>query len=1543
MAFPRSSANLSSRRSARAARRLGCERLEDRRLLAVGNFVPDTVRPQIASIVSLGAPSTNATSIEWRVRFTERVVGVDASDFALRTDGTLTSSQPLVVTGSDQEYVVTARGLSGEGGARLDFFDTGSIFDLVGNPLATSRTPQFLAEQTVIGLGDIAANQFFQMSIAADVNRDGRMDLVVGVSSNSGADATRVAAVKILIGNGNGQFQPPLTFQAGFGRLYNLEVIDVTNDGFPDIIASWLGPSSSGVSFLKGNGNGTFEPRQAIPNAPVLGGMDVADFDADGKPDLVIADPSNGRVAILDGNGAGGFSAPRFLATQLAPYDVKTADFNGDGRPDIAVAHPRRDDQNPGSVGIFLNTGSGSFGPMQAFRTDSRAEIDSLVVGDFDGDGRPDFAQRFSNLSDSSNSFAAIGLNRFGGTQFRVQLSQIPGRLDAVADIDGDGWLDVVGADTDLWPGGLMFGRGTTAATFGTTREAVGGWTVADFNGDGRLDIATSSGVRLAVGFNSGSVRSSDPIFRSAVSNVPTGLTVVPRDSRAVLSWTPPQPVAGKTIVEYVITASRDDGIRWNSVSRAPGASTNAVVAGLANGTGYRFRVTAVFDDQTGAASAASPIVIPTVGRLPFVEALSRVGSSPTSGSQVRWTVRFSEPVTGVDAGDFVLASPGGAVSTAQPLQVTQTGDREYTVTASGLRGQGTVAVNLVDDGTIRDADGFRLTLPGSTDFGPRQAYEVGEFPSGVTVKDFDGDGSLDIALTSRLGTAIRYGRGDGTFPDFSVVSPSGGLLWSGDVNGDGRVDVALGDSDSLDTLTMAPDRSFQQAGSTPFSFPSSSVTADDGFGDFAQMFLMHNDSREAGTSSISWLLSSTAGFSPLGPAYVRGDMQFSNIVSADVNRDGTPDVIYLSSYGVGVMLGEVVRANTLGDGRLHPPQFYATATEFGYLAVADVNDDGFVDIVTTSRDSGSVLLGRADGSFAEPRVFLPGAGNRTPTVFDLDGDGKLDLLIPGVGGVKFLRGDGAGNFTLLRVINVGDGPNAEAMDVKVADVDRDGRMDLVAANFLTDAGRIATTISVLRGSTTGNFAGESFEIVAPVTPPGAPTSVSAIAGNAQASLTWTAPSSNGGASITEYVVQFSANSGSTWTTFNDGTSSSTSATVTGLTNGTAYVFRVAAVNSAGAGAFTTTSVAVTPVTGGVELGTTAAGYAIRTSGQIIPITFSGIRASASSPGGGWTAIAARAAGGGYELLWQHAGGSFVQWTLNSQGAQTANNGFLTPQQAAGWQTNGGNVFSVELGSTAAGYAIRNNGQLFQITYGGIQASASSPGGGWTAIAARAAGGGYELLWQHAGGSFVQWTLNSQGARTANNGFLAPQQAAGWQIGTADGAVELGNTAAGYDVRTNGQVIQITFNGSAASASNPGAGWTAIAARAAGSGYEVLWQHPGGTFAQWTLNGAGVRIANAALPGTTLATSWAGLGTNAQGHYVVRSSGQEIPVSFNGSPASANNPGVGWTAAAARVAGGGFQVLWRHTGGFFAQWTLDNSGVRTGNVALTSAQVQAGW
>lgn len=94
---------------------------------------------------------------------------------------------------------------------------------------------------------------------------------------------------------------------------------------------------------------------------------------------------------------------------------------------------------------------------------------------------------------------------------------------------------------------------------------------------------------------------------------------------------------------------------------------------------------------------------------------------------------------------------------------------------------------------------------------------------------------------------------------------------------------------------------------------------------------------------------------------------------------------------------------------------------------------------------------------------------------------------------------------------------------------------------------------------------------------PPAPTNLSVSAGNAVAQLSWTAPSVLSQVSITDYVVQYSTNSGTTWTTFTDGTSTANSATITNLINGTSYIFRIAAINAVGQGAWSTNSSSVVP------------------------------------------------------------------------------------------------------------------------------------------------------------------------------------------------------------------------------------------------------------------------------------------------------------------------------------------------------------------------------
>lgn len=131
------------------------------------------------------------------------------------------------------------------------------------------------------------------------------------------------------------------------------------------------------------------------------------------------------------------------------------------------------------------------------------------------------------------------------------------------------------------------------------------------------------------------------------------------------------------------------------------------------------------------------------------------------------------------------------------------------------------------------------------------------------------------------------------------------------------------------------------------------------------------------------------------------------------------------------------------------------------------------------------------------------------------------------------------------------------------------------SAGTVTNKVTVQSIINLASG-VVGGGGGEDTALRALFLPP-APTNLAATAGNAQASLLWAAPSATYIPPITDYVVQYSSNSGSTWTTFSDGTSGSTGATVTGLTNDTAYVFRVAAVNGVGTGAYTAATESATP------------------------------------------------------------------------------------------------------------------------------------------------------------------------------------------------------------------------------------------------------------------------------------------------------------------------------------------------------------------------------
>jgi hypothetical protein len=129
----------------------------------------------------------------------------------------------------------------------------------------------------------------------------------------------------------------------------------------------------------------------------------------------------------------------------------------------------------------------------------------------------------------------------------------------------------------------------------------------------------------------------------------------------------------------------------------------------------------------------------------------------------------------------------------------------------------------------------------------------------------------------------------------------------------------------------------------------------------------------------------------------------------------------------------------------------------------------------------------------------------------------------------------------------------------------------------LTNGKSYVFRVAAVSSVGTGGYSAES-GAVTPQPLAAAPTRLTGTAGNGQVSLVWTAPSNTGGLPISDYLVQYSTDGGSTWVTANDGVSTIARATVTGLVNGRAHIFRVAAITAGGIGAFSVASRSLTPV-----------------------------------------------------------------------------------------------------------------------------------------------------------------------------------------------------------------------------------------------------------------------------------------------------------------------------------------------------------------------------
>jgi hypothetical protein len=511
--------------------------------------------------------------------------------------------------------LITTGAKSGPNDLAIGDFNGDGIPDLVTPDSATGAVAVFLGK----GDGTFAAATEYStgegsepLAVAVgDFNGDGNLDLAVALGNT--------AAVAILMGNGDGTFQPARTFPTAGSDLYfpvALAVADFNHDGRLDIATA---NNALGGSVLLGDGDGGFQTYETLGSSQGPTWIAAGDFNGDGDIDLAVTTTAD-TVDISLGNGDGTFQT--YVSTTTGPgtnpESVAVADLNGDGNLDLAVAC-----YGANAVGVLLGNGDGTFQPIELYA--AGAGPLAVTIGDLNLDGIPDLV--VTNLTSNSLSlYQGNGDGTFLPLPGYSTTGNSKPAASVIADLNADGTPEIVSVlygSSALYV--LQSERIQSAVLLDVPLSLAGTIDLtASYAGDSLYAAATST----AYAFTGSPTTAAAPGFSPAAGSytTPQIVTVATSTPAAQIYYTVDgsTPTAGSLVYSTPILVNTSITISAMAIAQG---FTNSSVATAA---------------YVILAPAAAPVFSPPPGQ--YTGSQSVTLSSATPGAAIYYTVNGSTP-----------------------------------------------------------------------------------------------------------------------------------------------------------------------------------------------------------------------------------------------------------------------------------------------------------------------------------------------------------------------------------------------------------------------------------------------------------------------------------------------------------------------------------------------------------------------------------------------------------------------------------------------------------------------------------------------------------------------------------------------------------------------------------------------------------------------------------------------------------------------------------------------------------------------------------